>query len=127
MKSYRVRTITRCVRPALALQPEEACLFFRHTGFPICGWCAYRPPTDSPDPTADGISDRAFANTGKPCGYQSIIGSTLNTPRWIAGTGELIRAATGLLTTQTGKPRLRFQLFSARFIGSTLLMSLYFP
>lgn len=38
---------------------------------PICAWCGYLLPTNSPDPKADDISGRAFADTGKPCGYPS--------------------------------------------------------
>ena len=38
---------------------------------PTYAWCGYRPPTDSPGPTADGISARAFAGTDTPSGYPS--------------------------------------------------------
>ncbi len=49
--------------PHFTFQSEEACSFFRHTR-PYLR-VVYRLQTDSPDPTADGISDRAFADTGK--------------------------------------------------------------
>ncbi len=38
---------------------------------PIYAWCGCRLPTGSLDPTADGTSARAFADTGTPCGYPS--------------------------------------------------------
>lgn len=38
---------------------------------PIYAWCGCRLPTGSLDPTADGTSARAFADTDTPCGYPS--------------------------------------------------------
>ena len=92
---------------------------------PICAWCGYPHGQVAPDPTADGISARVLQvlvhRTVIPVDdRQHFKHAALHRQHRQRGS------AAGLLAAKTGKPVCAFSSFSARFIGSTLLIPLYF-
>ncbi|VEA32999.1 Uncharacterised protein [Salmonella enterica subsp. enterica] len=75
------------MQPALALQPEEPCLFFRHTRLPFAGGVRIAHRQIALIPQRMVFQAMLLQVLVNGAIIQSIIGSTLNTPRWIAENG----------------------------------------